>query len=336
MAEPALAQELDPVELSRRLETIPGAQSGTLPTPAPAPEEPPTWSEIKDTDEYKALNFPDQIELARKWGEETKAYAATLPDYTEDQGRQIDEFVNTEAVEVPANIKRAAAAAGLVKGAASGLGAIAGGVGGLAVGGPVGAIAGGIGGMVAGGELAEAGLQKFVPQVAAARAYAPGYATAGEYAPSIITAGVGAKGLVTSGKALAREIGTRRAAEEIAKTAAVSGAVGGGVGTATRAVLGGEVTPATVAEDVLFGALFAGLASGTRVKGYTRDEALVLNERVKSGKATEAEFRDWQGILGEAERTQARGVAGASEQRLSWAVAEFLKRLNLCRENNRR
>ena len=329
MAEPALAQELDPVEFARRLEAIPGAQSGTLPAPAPTPEEPPAWGEIKESEEYKSLTFPDQVNLARQWGEETKAYAATLPDYTEDQGRQIDEFVNTEAVEVPANIKRAAAAAGLVKGAASGLGAIAGGVGGLAVGGPVGAIAGGIGGMVAGGELAEAGLQKFVPQVAAARAYAPGYATAGEYAPSIITAGVGAKGLVTSGKALAREIGTRRAAEEIAKTAAVSGAVGGGVGTATRAVLGGEVTPATVAEDVLFGALFAGLASGTRVKGYTRDEALVLNERVKSGKATESEFRDWQGILGEAERTQARGVAGAKRTEVELGGRRVLEKTEL-------
>jgi hypothetical protein len=310
MAVPAPAQELDPAELSRRLETIPGAGSGTQPVPV-AIEEPPTWNEIKESDEYKALTFPDQVNLARQWGEETKSYAATLPDYTEDQGRQIDEFVSTEAVEVPANIKRASATAGVVKGAAAGMGAIAGGVGGLAVGGPVGAIAGGIGGMVAGGELAEAGLQKFAPQVAAARAYAPGYATAGEYAPSVIMGGVGARGLVTSGKALAREIGTRRAAEEIAKTAAVSGVVGGGVGTATRAVLGGEVTPATVAEDVLFSALFAGLASGTRVKGYNRDEALALNERVKAGRATEAEFRDWQGILGEAEKTQARGMAGA-------------------------
>jgi len=310
MAEPAPAQELDPVEFARRLEAIPGAQSGTLPTPAPTPEEPPAWSEIKESDEYKALTFPDQVNLARQWGEETKAYAATLPDYTEDQGRQIDEFVNTEAVEVPANIKRAAAAAGLVKGAAQGIGAIIGGVAGSPLG-PAGAIATGVGGMVAGGEIAEAGLQKFVPQVAAARAYAPGYAKAGEYAPTIITAGVGAKGLVTSGKALAREIGTRKAAEEITKTAAVSGVIGGGVGTATRAVLGGEVTPATVAEDVLFGALYAGLGSGARVKGYNRAEALDLNNRVQSGRASKTEIADWNAILAEAEKTGARGVGGA-------------------------
>jgi hypothetical protein len=36
-----------------------------------------------------------------------------------------------------------------------------------------------------------------------------------------------------------------------------------------------------------------------------------LNERVKAGTATEAEFRDWNGILAEAQRTQARDVAGA-------------------------
>ena len=54
MAEPALAQELDPVEFARRLEAIPGAQSGTLPAPAPTPEEPPAWGEIKESEEYKS------------------------------------------------------------------------------------------------------------------------------------------------------------------------------------------------------------------------------------------------------------------------------------------
>ena len=59
MAEPALAQELDPVEFARRLEAIPGAQSGTLPAPAPTPEEPPAWGEIKESEEYKSLTFPE-------------------------------------------------------------------------------------------------------------------------------------------------------------------------------------------------------------------------------------------------------------------------------------
>jgi hypothetical protein len=311
MAVPAPVQELDPAELARRLETIPGGNIVNPPQPAPQIEEPPAWSEIKESEEYKTLNFPDQVKLARQWGEETKAYASTLPDFTEDQAAQIDDFVANEAVEVPANIKRAAAAAGVVKGAAAGLGALAGGLGGAAIGGPVGAIAGGVGGMVAAGEAAEAGLQKFVPAVAESRKYAPGYATAGEYAPSVAMGAIGVRGLATAGKALARELGTKRAVEEIAKTAAVSGLVSGGVGTATRAVLGAEVTPRTVAEDVLFGALFAGLGSGARVQGYTKEQALNLNERVKAGRASETEFRDWQGILAEAERTQARGVESA-------------------------
>ncbi|NBT48459.1 MAG: hypothetical protein EBT07_11720, partial [Actinobacteria bacterium] len=279
--------------------------------PSPSQEEPPAWSEIKNSEDYKTLTYPEQVNLARQWGSETKAYAATLPDFTEQQAAQIDDFVANEAVEVPANVKRAAAYAGFIKGGAQTLGAIAGGAGGAFVGGPVGAVAGGVGGMVAAGEIAEAGMRKFLPVVSEARKYAPGYAAAGEYAPSVAMAGMGARGLTTAGKALARELGTKKAVEEIAKTAAVSGVVGGGVGTATRAVLGAEVTPRTVTEDVLFGALFAGLGSGTRVKGYTREEALNLNERVRAGKASDAEFRDWNAILAEAQRTQAKNVESA-------------------------
>jgi hypothetical protein len=329
MADPAPAQELDSAEFARRLETIPGGNIVNPPQPAPKIEEPPAWSEIKESEEYRTLNFPDQVKLARQWGEETKAYAATLPDFTEDQAAQIDDFVANEAVEVPANIKRAAAAAGLFKGAAAGLGAMAGGLGGAAIGGPVGAIGGGVGGMILAGEAAEAGFEKVFPAVAESRKYAPGYATAGEYAPSVAMAGLGVRGLVTAGKAIARELGTKKAVEEIAKTAAVSGLVSGGVGTATRAVLGAEVTPRTVAEDVLFGALFAGLGSGARVQGYNREQALNLNERVKSGRASEAEYRDWQGILAEAERTQARGVESAKRTEVELGGRPVLQKTEL-------
>jgi hypothetical protein len=308
MAEPIAAPEISQEELQARLANIPGAPA---PEPAAPVKAPPSWAEIRETDDYKSLDYPSQVDLAKKWGEQSKQYASTLPGYNEDQAVQIDDFVANEAVEVPANIKRAAAAAGVFKGAAAGLGALAGGLGGAAIGGPVGAIAGGVGGMVAAGEAAEAGLQRFVPAVAESRQFAPGYATAGEYVPSVAMGALGVRGLATAGKALARELGTKRAVEEIAKTAAVSGVVGGGVGTATRAVLGAEVTPRTVAEDVLFGALFAGLGSGARVQGYTKEQALNLNERVKAGRASETEFRDWQGILAEAERTQVRGVESA-------------------------
>ncbi|NDD82095.1 MAG: hypothetical protein EBZ53_05985, partial [Verrucomicrobia bacterium] len=308
MAEPISAPEISQEELQARLANIPGAPPQEQPAPV---EAPPSWSEISNTEDYKALDYPSKVDLARKWGEQSKQYASTLSGYNEEQAAQIDDFVANEAVEVPANVKRAAAYAGFIKGGAQTLGAIAGGAGGAFVGGPVGAVAGGVGGMVAAGEIAEAGMRKFLPVVSEARKYAPGYATAGEYAPTVATAGIGARGLTTAGKALARELGTKKAVEEIAKTAAVSGVVGGGVGTATRAVLGAEVTPRTVTEDVLFGALFAGLGSGVRIKGYNREQALNLNERVKSGRASEAEYRDWQAILAEAQRTQARGVEGA-------------------------
>jgi len=302
----AEALELSSANRIRQLAGMP-----VEPEPAPKPEEPPAWSEIKASEDYKTLTYPEQVDLARQWGAETKQYASTLKDYTPEQDAEIDDFVNTQAVDVPTNVKVAAGAAGLVKGSASVMGGIAGGLGGLAVGGPVGAIAGGVGGAIAGGELAEAGLQKFTPNVARAREFAPTAATVGEYAPSVVMGTVGAKQLVQAGKTLFQELGAKRAAQELGKTVATGAGIGAGVGTGVRAVTGGEVTPSTIATDALFGAAFAGLGSGSRIKGYNREQALSLNERVKAGTATEAEFRDWNGILAEAQRTQARGVAGA-------------------------
>jgi hypothetical protein len=310
MAEQLPVQELDPAELSRRLENIPGGDVVNPPVQQ-AVEEPPTWNEIKESDEYKALNFPEQVSLARQWGEETKAYAATLLDYSEEQGREIDDFVANEAVEVPSNVRRAAAVAGLVKGSASTLGALAGGAGGAFVGGPVGAVAGAVGGGIAAGEAAEAALQKFTPSVARAREFAPGYAKVGEYAPSVATGAVGVAQLARTGRTIFQELGAKKAAEELAKYGGTAGLVGGGVGTATRAVVGAEVSPATVAEDVLFGIAFSGLGANARVKGYTREQALNLNERVQAKRATPEEIRDWNAILAEAQAKQARGVEGA-------------------------
>jgi len=302
----AEALELSSANRIRQLAGMP-----VEPEPLPKPENPPAWSEIKESEDYKALTYPEQVDLARKWGEETKLYASTLKDYTPEQDAEIDDFVNTQAVDVPTNVKVAAGAAGLVKGSASVMGGIAGGLGGLAVGGPVGAIAGGVGGAIAGGELAEAGLQKFTPNVARAREFAPTAATVGEYAPSVVMGTVGAKQLVQAGKTLFQELGAKRAAQELGKVVGTSAGVSAAVGSGVRAITGSEVTPGTVAEDALFGALYAGLGSGSRVKGYNREQALNLNERVKSGRASEVEYRDWQSILAEAEITQARGVESA-------------------------
>lgn len=165
----AEALELSSANRIRQLAGMP-----VEPEPLPKPENPPAWTEIKESEDYKTLTYPEQVDLARKWGEETKLYASTLKDYTPEQDAEIDDFVSTQAVDVPTNVKVAAGAAGLVKGSASVMGGIAGGLGGLAVGGPIGAVVGGVGGAIAGGELAEAGLQKFTPNVARAREFAPG------------------------------------------------------------------------------------------------------------------------------------------------------------------
>jgi hypothetical protein len=297
--------------------------------PPPKLEEPPAWSEIKASEDYKTLTYPEQVDLARQWGAETKQYASTLPDYTPEQDVEIDDFVNKEAVDVPANVKAAALTAGLVKGSASVMGGIGGGLGGLAVGGPVGAVVGGVGGAIAGGELAEAGLQKFTPKVARSREFAPGYAMAGQYAPEVVMGTVGAKQLVQAGKTLFQELGAKRAAQELGKAVGTSAGVGAAVGSGVRAVTGGEVTPGTVAEDALFGALFAGLGSGSRVKGYNFNEFKDLNYKVKGGRATPAEVRDWQQILNEAQRTQTTGVERAKRTEVELGGRRVLDKVDL-------
>jgi hypothetical protein len=297
--------------------------------PPPKLEEPPAWSEIKASEDYKTLTYPEQVDLARQWGAETKQYASTLPDYTPEQDVEIDDFVNKEAVDVPANVKTAALRAGLIKGSASVMGGIAGGLGGAVVGGPIGAVVGGIGGSIAGGELAEAGLQKFTPKTARAREFAPGYAAAGQYAPEVVMGTVGAKQLVQAGKTLFQELGAKRAAQELGKTIAVSAVGGAGVGSAVRAITGSEVTARTIAEDALFNTLYAGLGSGSRVKGYNFNEFKDLNYKVKAGRATPAERRDWQQILNEAQRTEATGVERAKRIEVQLGGRTVLDKVNL-------
>jgi hypothetical protein len=320
----AEALELSSANRIRQLAGMP-----VEPEPLPKPENPPAWTEIKESEDYKTLTYPEQVDLARKWGEETKLYASTLKDYTPEQDAEIDDFVNKEAVDVPTNVKVAAGAAGLVKGSASVMGGIAGGLGGLAVGGPIGAVVGGVGGAIAGGELAEAGLQKFTPNVARAREFAPGYATAGQYAPEVVMGTVGARQLVQAGKTLFQELGAKRAAQELGKAVGTSAGVSAAVGTGLRAVTGGEVTPSTVAEDALFGALYTGLGSGSRVKGYNFNEFKDLNYKVKAGGATPAEMRDWQQILNEAQRTQATGVERAKRTEVQLGGRTVLDKVNL-------
>lgn len=323
MAE-AQVQELSSANKIRQL-----AGMAVEPEPAPKPEEPPAWSEIKASEDYKTLAYPEQVDLARQWGAETKQYASTLPDYTPEQDVEIDDFVNKEAVDVPTNVKVAAGAAGLVKGSASVMGGIAGGLGGLAVGGPIGAVVGGIGGSVAAGQLAEAGLQKFTPNVARAGEFAPGYQTAGQYAPEVVMGTVGAAQLVQAGKTLFQELGAKRAAQELGKTVGVSAVGGAGIGSAVRAITGSEVTARTIAEDALFNTLYAGLGSGSRVKGYNFNEFKDLNYKVKGGKATPAEVRDWQQILNEAQRTQATGVERAKRTEVQLGGRTILDKVNL-------
>ena len=320
----AEALELSSANRIRQLAGMP-----VEPEPLPKPENPPAWTEIKESEDYKTLTYPEQVDLARKWGEETKLYASTLKDYTPEQDVEIDDFVSTQAVDVPTNVKVAAGAAGLVKGSASVMGGIAGGLGGLAVGGPIGAVVGGVGGAIAGGELAEAGLQKFTPNVARAREFAPGYATAGQYAPEVVMGTVGARQLVQAGKTLFQELGAKRAAQELGKAVGTSAGVSAAVGTGLRAVTGGEVTPSTVAEDALFGALYAGLGSGSRVKGYNFNEFKDLNYKVKAGGATPTEMRDWQQILNEAQRTQATGVERAKRTEVQLGGRTVLDKVNL-------
>jgi hypothetical protein len=280
---------------------------------APEPAEPPTWEEIKQSDDYKKLTYPEQLNLARQWGDETKKYASKFEDHTPELDAQVDDFVNKKAVDVPTGVKAAAATAGLIKGSAGVLGGIAGLTVGAATGpsAPVLAPAFAVGGAVAASGMAEKALEKYVPNVARAGKFAPGYEAAGELAPAAVAGGIGAKQLYTSGRTLFAELGAKKAAEEMGKYAGKAAVSGAGVGTIARLATGGKVTPGTVASDALFGVLYSGLNANTRVKGYNFEEFKDLNYKVKNGAATEAEVADWRNILNEAQNVNARGVQRA-------------------------
>lgn len=305
----------DAVELSsaNRIRQLAGMQIEAEP---PKIEEPPSWDEIKASDDYKGLSYPEQLNLAKQWGEETKAYASTLPEYSPEQAAQIDEFVGTKAVDVPTDIRMASGAAGIVKGAAAGIGALGGSALGMFTGpaAPVAVPALGVAGAIGMEKLAEKGLETFTPKALEAQKYAPTEAKIGQITPEVLTAGVGGYGLAKAGKTLFSELGARKASEELGKTVAKGAAVGAGIGTAARAVTGGEITPGTVATDALLGALYTGLGSGSRVKGYNKNEALALNEKVQSGKATQTEYRDWNAILAEVEKTGIRRDVEAAKR----------------------
>ncbi|NBW21449.1 MAG: hypothetical protein EBR82_77175, partial [Caulobacteraceae bacterium] len=126
-----------------------------------------------------------------------------------------------------------------------------------------------------------------------------------------------------------QELGARKAAQELGKAVGTSAGVSAAVGSGVRAITGGEVTPGTVAEDALFGALYAGLGSGSRVKGYNFEEFKDLNYKVKAGRATPAETRDWQQILNEAQRTEATGVERAKRTEVQLGGRTVLDKVNL-------
>jgi len=305
MAE-AQVPELSSANKIRQLAGVP-----IEPQAAPMPEEPPAWGEIKDSEEYKKLTYPEQVNLARQWGAETKQYASLLPDYTDEQGAQIDDFVNKDAVDVPARAKVIAGLAGAAKGAGAVAGATLGGIGGATLG-PVGAVAGGVAGGIAGSELVGTAFEKMFPtKVPISKELAPGYAATGEYVPAVATGLLGAAGLATAGKTLFAELGAKKAAEEMGKRVGTAAITGAGLGTAIRTVTGGSVTPGTIAEDALFGALYSGLSATTRVKGYNAEEFKDLNYRVKNGTATKAEGEDWVNILNEARAVGAKNVQRA-------------------------
>lgn len=322
MAE-AQVPELSSANKIRQLAGVP-----IEPQPAPQIEEPPAWNEVKNSEEYKKLTYPEQVNLARQWGAETKQYASTLPDYDPNQDSEIDDFVNKDAVDVPASVKAAAATAGLIKGSAGVLGGIAGLTAGAATGpsAPVLAPALAVSGAIAASGMAEKALEKYVPNVARAGKFAPGYETAGQLAPAVVTGGIGAKQLYTSGRTLFAELGAKKAAEEMGKYTGKAAISGAGVGTIARLATGGQVTPGTVAEDALFGVLYSGLNANTRVKGYNAEEFKNLNYRVKDGTATKAEVADWTNILNEARSVGAKNVQRADRTSVSLGNKNVLER----------
>jgi hypothetical protein len=280
--------------------------------------EVPSWSEVSSLPDFQKLSYPEQRRIALDWADDVKREASYQGEFTEDEAREVDDFV-ANAVQPDIETKAKAAAEGVIRGGLAGTAATLAGRVGFAA--PLPAVPRAIVGLGASAvasvgvdELARRGIAKFAPGLTEAAELAPGYATGGQIAGM---AGSAAPAISRTAKALstiAKAEGGKAAVQQGAKLLVPAAAIGAATDTGIRAITGQEITPGTVASSALLNTLFAGYGANTRIANYTRDEAKDLFRRVAGGKGGLKDADDVMAVIDEMLNQRAIGRRRPQEE----------------------
>jgi hypothetical protein len=280
--------------------------------------EVPSWSEVSSLPDFQKLSYPEQRRIALDWADDVKREASYQGEFTEDEAREVDDFV-ANAVQPDIETKAKAAAEGVIRGGLAGTAATLAGRAGFAA--PLPAVPRAIVGLGASAiasvgvdELARRGIAKFAPGLTEAAELAPGYATGGQIAGM---AGSAAPAISRTAKALstiAKAEGGKAAVQQGAKLLVPAAAIGAATDTGIRAITGQDITPGTVASSALLNTLFAGYGANTRIANYTRDEAKDLFRRVAGGKGGLKDADDVMAVIDEMLNQRAIGRRRPQEE----------------------
>ena len=274
--------------------------------------EVPSWGEVSSLPEFQNLSYPEQRRVALSWAEDLKREASYRGEFTENDAKQVDDFV-ASAVQPDLETKAKAVAEGAIRGGLSGAAAtlVAKGISALPIPAVPKAILG-FGGAAAAqvgvDALAKRGIEKFAPGLTEAAELAPGYASGGQVAG---IAGSAAPAVARTAQALgtiAKAEGGKAAVQQGARLLAPAAAIGAGVDTGIRALTGQEITPGSVATGAILNTLFAGYGANTRVANYTRDEARGLFQRVMQGNGSLKDTDDLLSIINQMKQQSPEGM----------------------------
>ena len=292
--------------------------------------EVPAWSEVSSLPEFQKLSYPEQRRIALNWADDVKREASYRGEFTEDDAREVDNFVAT-AVQPDLETKAKAAAEGIIRGGLSGTAATLAGRAAFAA--PLPAIPRAILGLgataaaqVGVDALAKKGIETFAPGLTEAAELAPGYAAGGQIAG---IAGSATPAVARTAQALgtiARAEGGKAAVQQGARLLAPAAAIGAGVDTGIRAVTGQEITPGSVATGALLNTLFAGYGANTRIANFTRDEARGLFQRVAEGNGSLKDTDDLLAVLNQMKKQSPEGMPMQDFERARRTTVDVLGR----------
>jgi len=290
--------------------------------------EVPSWSEVSSLPDFKELSYPEQRRIALNWADDVKQEASYRGEFTEEEGKQVDDFA-ASAVKPDIETKVKAAAEGAIRGGLSGTAATL--AGRVAFAAPLPAIPRTIVGLGATAlaqagvdELVKRGIKQFAPGLTEAAELVPEYAAGGQMAGIAVSAVPAVARTAKALSTIAKAEGGKEAVRQGAKLLVPAAAIGAVADTGIRAITGQEITPGTVASSALLNTLFAGYGANTRIANYTREEARSLFKRVIDGKGGLQDTDDLMAVLNEMQRKSPEGMPVQDFERARRTTVDIL------------